>query len=660
MNLRHMIALTCWLLLCGWGYAQLSPEAQQALTKGAQAAAQALATYDEQLLDKPLWREAINYGEQAKQLAPESREPYRFLGQVYSTVKWYSRAWDAWNRYLELGGSRNAQTDRYIVEASSWLGNSSFEERSYTETIKFYNALIEIEPDNEEANQHLALSYIALGQPEQAQPYLERLVQISDNPDYKELYETTTRTMTYGIEAVAAFDEGLNLYNSNRKNESLAAFRRATQANNNFAEAYVYAGRASLETGQANEAVTYWKRVLELEPGNSEAQEAIVLAEGQDRYGAEAFTAFQEGLELYEQGRINEAQQRFLTAVAQNPRYEEAFGYLGQIATQREDYEGAVDYYTSALAIAPGNPQYTAGLSRAQQVLADEETKRLAEEQRLAEEKRLAEEQAAREQAEQEQAQQEAAAEAEREAEAQRLVQEQAEQEQAEQEATEQAALEEAEREAEEAAKAERQAEAERIAQEQAATEQAEREAEAAAAEEAAGGNTPSTGGVVVLIDTSYTHQSSDQGGKGAFSFFSSPGGLEGDSSAFASGTIYQRLEVISKPSAQPVSYQLCLVHGDDVSLAPSCSELSRLTFTAPGVYETQQSVTSFSNYGTKNWTRGLSEIILVLKDPNEQSLDNRNSYNSGADIDLSQYYPMEVRYTAILVAEGNTFPGWP
>jgi tetratricopeptide (TPR) repeat protein len=678
-----LVMLTC-LWLGGWGLAQISPEAQQALAKGAQAAAQALATYDEQLLDKPLWREAINYGEQAKQLAPNSKEPYRFLGQVYSTVKWYSRAWDAWKRYLELGGARNAQTDRYIVEASSWLGNNSFDQRDYTSAIKYYDALLEADPASEQANQHLALSYIALGQPEEAQPYLERLTQTyPDNPDYANLYENTTRTLTYGIEAVAAFDEGLSLYQQGRKDEALSAFRRATQTNENFKDAFVYAGRVSLELDMFDEAVGYWQRALQLDPNNPEIRDTLALAEGQSRYGEGAYNAFQQGLALYQQGRRDEARQSFLSAVSQNSRFEEAWAYLGQIANEQQDYQGAVTYYTSALSLSPANNQYTAAIAQAQQVLDTQaaEAARIAEEEAArAEAERQAElarqEEVARLEAErqaeiarQEEAARQAQTEAER-VEAERLAEE-ARQEAArlEAERLEAERLEaerlEAERREAERLEAER-LEAERLAQEQAAAQQAAaQQAEATEASVAGGGqpqtSSPSASGPVVLLDVTYTHKKPEEGGSGAFSFFRSPSSLEGDISNFATGTVYQRVEVLSKPSDQPVNYQICVVNGDDISVGPACSALGNLTFSSPGTYEAEQSVTSFSNYGALNWERGFTEVMLVLKDQDGNSLDDRYSYRSGVQApDLNQYYPMEVRYTAILVPEGSSFPGWP
>jgi hypothetical protein len=173
--------------------------------------------------------------------------------------------------------------------------------------------------------------------------------------------------------------------------------------------------------------------------------------------------------------------------------------------------------------------------------------------------------------------------------------------------------------------------------------------------------SSPITSGPIVLLDVNYTHKKPDEGGSGAFSFFKSPQTLAGDISNFASGTIYQRVQVLNKPSDNEVHYQLCLVNGDDISVGPACSALGNLAFSSPGTYESEQAVTSLSNYNGVNWKRGLTEVMLVLKDAAGNSLDDRYSYRSDTEApDLNQYYPMEVRYTAILVPEGGNFPGWP
>jgi tetratricopeptide (TPR) repeat protein len=690
MNLRPISFAIIFSLSVGLSQG-LAPEAQQALNKGAQAAAQALATYDHQLLDKPLWREAINYGLEAQHLAPNSPEPYRFLGQVYSTVAFYGRAYENWTMYLELGGVANPQTTRYLIEASQWLGSAAYKNGQYEDAVKYYTTLHELQPDSEEANQHLALSYQALGQPEKALPYLRTLSStLPDRGDYASLYEITQEQSTYGLEVSNAYRTGLAAYNSGNKSDALTSFRQAVQLNNNFENALLYAARTSLELGFSSEAVIYWKRILVLSPNNPEATQALATAEAQARWGAAAYSAFQQGVTFYQQGRYPEAQQAFLSATNQNPRYEEAWSYLGKIAMSYQDYANAITYLTSALNLSPANAEYTTLLTQARG-----ELERLAEEEQ---QRLLAEEEAQKQLAEEERQKQLAAEEATRQAEeAARRAEEAARTAEAAEEAERQAAEETARQAAEAARQAEakrqaaeeaaRQAEAERIAEEQRiAEEEAARQAEEAAQQaeaqaepvvvpespettastepQVSGGSEPSTspvGGPVVVLDVTYKHKSPDDGGSGAFSFFKSPSSLTGDlNNGFSSGTLYQRIKVLNKPSNQVVNYQLCLVPSGDISVGPACSSLEGLSFSEIGIYESNQSVSSLSNAQGVDWSKGLSEVMLVVKDGNGNTVDDRYSYRSDTPLDMTQFYPMEVQYTAILVPEGSSFPGWP
>jgi hypothetical protein len=72
--------------------------------------------------DQPEWREALDLGRDAARLAPEHPAPQRFLAQAYGTVQWNSRAWDAWQAYLELGGSIDAQAATRLVSVARSLG----------------------------------------------------------------------------------------------------------------------------------------------------------------------------------------------------------------------------------------------------------------------------------------------------------------------------------------------------------------------------------------------------------------------------------------------------------------------------------------------------------------------------------------------------------
>ena len=617
---RLALGLAAWLSLAAVAAQSALPaEAQEALVKGQQAASAALATYDNHFLDRPLWREAIRYGEAARQAAPDRLEPYRFLGQVYSIVKWYSRAWDAWESYLRLGGTLNPQTRAYMVEVSAWLGNNSYAQQNYAEAVRYFERLHQLEPDSEEASQHLALSHLALGQPEAARPYLQALLEISpENARYSELLAQAEEQLQYGVEASNAYREGRARYEAGELADALLAFRQATELSSEFREAFLWAGRTSLELRRPQEAQVYYQRAVALDPSDGRAQQNLTLARNQSQWGIEAYAAYQRGVGAFAAGNVDGAQQAFEDATEANSRYSDAWAWLGRIARERQDLEAALQFYDRARSLAPGEASYAAQY----QAIADE----------------LAQTEAAQ------RAQEEAARQA---AEA------------AEQAAREEAAREEAARQA--ALQAE-QAEPEPEVPDEATPPPADAEANTAPTPNPPVLSALPAAEPIDLLAVEHVHRSGGSASGGAYSFFAVPSRLSEDLLSpvnYAGGTVFQRLEVRSKPSDAPVQYQLCLVPDDEIVVRPACST-EVLEFSAPGVYETRQALSSFSEYDSIDWSRGLINVMLVLKDEQGQPLDNTYLVGrSEADIDLSRYYPMSVRYEAVLVPTGATFQGW-
>ena len=632
----HGLWLRCVLVgLCfassSFAQTPLPQAAQDALAKGQQAASEALATYDVQYLDRPLWKEAVHYGEAAQRAAPDRPEPYRFLGQVYTILKWYSRAWDAWQSYLQSSGIVNAQTGRYISETSDWLGNNSFKSQDYEAALTYYTALLSVDPSNETAAERMALSYLALEQPNEAEGFLEGLVRsYPDNERYQELFAQAREQLTYGVAASRAYREGLAAASAGDTANALQAFERAAEANPDFVAALVGAGQTSQTLGQPETALAYWQRVAQLEPQNAEAQRAVTLAQNQSRWGAKAFAAYQTGIGLYTQGRVEAAQQSFRAAVSENSSYGDAWAWLGRIALEAENLSDAVSFYDRARTLNPNDAGYSSAYQQAAQQLAAQQ--------------------------EAEQAAQQAQQAAERVA--------------AEQQAAEEAARAVAEQEAARAAEAEQQAET--ATETQAATPPALPEAATAPTEAVSPPAEPVTtppvatppvaspsGTQIKLLNVAYTHES-DKDGAGAYSFFGAPGTLQGSLTApvdYAGGTVYQRLEVLSKPSDMPVQYQLCLVP-KDISTSPACSD-GKLSFSGPGVYENSQPLTSFLNYNRVDWNSGIENVMLVVKDGEGRPVDSTYFTQSGASLNLDRYFPMNVRFEAVIVPSGGKFQGW-
>jgi Tfp pilus assembly protein PilF len=58
-----------------------------------------------------------------------------------------------------------------------------------------------------------------------------------------------------------------------------------------------------------------------------------------------------------------EAEQQYKLAVVANPRDEKALTRLGDLAVEKDDFNGAVTYYKQALTLVPGEPDATLGLA---------------------------------------------------------------------------------------------------------------------------------------------------------------------------------------------------------------------------------------------------------------------------------------------------------
>lgn len=122
--------------------------------------------------------------------------------------------------------------------------------------------------------------------------------------------------------------------------------------------AHVWSGRILIETGRPEQAIAYWQRVLELDPGDERAAYFLELAREQALWGPAAVTAFREGVRLYEEGRMSEAAERFARATTRNPDYAQAWAWLGRVAFERGQYRDARTFYTRAANLEPDNDTY--------------------------------------------------------------------------------------------------------------------------------------------------------------------------------------------------------------------------------------------------------------------------------------------------------------
>jgi tetratricopeptide (TPR) repeat protein len=346
------------------GLAQVTiTDADSLLQQAQQAADEAKRTYVTFDIDKPLWREAMRLGIQAQNLEPENPEIALFLAQTYSYTKWYIRAWEQWQKYFSLGKTltdavaqvgEEARTQ--FLETGTELGFAAYEAQNLEGAINYYKAVNEVVPDDVETLTWLGRIYLELGQPNEARPYWQRASELDPgNEDIGYFSSLIEEQVKVGPEASTMFQTGIRAYEEGKLEEALQAFEWAVTANDTFTQAYVWAGRTSLELGESDLAVTYWSRVLELDPSDTRAKYFLEVAQTQVKYGVEAANAFYQGQTFYSQQNLAEAAKSFERATEANPEYKDAFVWAARSYQELNQFDRAIPFWERVLELDPND-----------------------------------------------------------------------------------------------------------------------------------------------------------------------------------------------------------------------------------------------------------------------------------------------------------------
>ncbi len=174
----------------------------------------------------------------------------------------------------------------------------------------------------------------------------------------------------------------------------------------------------------------------------------------------------------------------------------------------------------------------------------------------------------------------------------------------------------------------------------------------------------PAAGGdVLALLDATISPRAADAGGEGAFTFIEAPAAAVGkleEPVAYGQGTLHLQVEMVDKPTDEPVYVQFCVVPDDIITVSPACSDASRVRLDTDEVIEVSQSVSGLDGAGAVDWSQGLAQVLVVLRDEGGRPLDPRYAYDEeGRPLDVSAYYPMTLHVRAAIVPAGESFGGW-
>lgn len=344
------------MTVSSFALAELGGEAQQALARAREAARDARERYAEVVNhpDQPLWREAIREGNLALSLAPEHPEVLEFLAKTHTAVRWNSRAWELWERYLEAGGEPTGEALEQLATAGKALAYARYQRGDLQGAIEYYQQVFALHPASGETITWLGRIHFELGEYQVAREYWqEALSRGVDEATSRYFLERTESRLEHGAEASDAFYRGLEAYEAGELEAALPEFIAALQHDSQYKDAAVWAARTALESGRPDEAQRYWQRVLELDPSDERAEFFLSVAEDQARWGAEAVAAFTEGYNHYEAGELEAAAERFSAAASANADYKDAFVWAARSYQESGRIERAIDYWQRVVALDP-------------------------------------------------------------------------------------------------------------------------------------------------------------------------------------------------------------------------------------------------------------------------------------------------------------------
>lgn len=173
----------------------------------------------------------------------------------------------------------------------------------------------------------------------------------------------------------------------------------------------------------------------------------------------------------------------------------------------------------------------------------------------------------------------------------------------------------------------------------------------------------PAPGGsTLALTDVQLTASRASEGGQGAFVFLAPQTAANRNLRtpvAYGSGTLHVQVQVGSRPTTEPVALQFCIVPADFSVVSPLCTDTSALLLPTSGTVTATALLTDLSA-GEVDWSQGISQLLVVLRDGLGRPLDDRYTREAdGSPIDLTPYFPLELHVRAALVPPGGSFAGW-
>jgi spermidine synthase len=313
------------------------------------------------------------------------------------------------------------------TKALSKLGYIAWNEQQYDEAVRYFQRVLEIDPNNAAAYIHLGVNYVAQERFEAsitAYREAERL-----NPDFAELVAQSIQLVQYQQRAAVQPDDlevhwqlGLMYSADGRSDRAIEAFERVTALAPHFLPGFLQLARNYEAEGRDSEAMHAYSRVLEIEPVHVQARNnyeklaiKMALERGEpasvrldtenvleiDASSASSYyhlglrylrndepeaaaVALHQAVQLHPEhnmaylflglayatsGAHAKAEAAYRQAIALSPNRVEAYYYLGSLYQQQQRYRKAIKAYRRVIAQTPENAMAYANLGASYEAL---------------------------------------------------------------------------------------------------------------------------------------------------------------------------------------------------------------------------------------------------------------------------------------------------
>lgn len=298
--------------------------------------------------------QAENYLRKVSNLKPDDIDVQYQLADIYMSQRNYSSAESTYNKIIEL----NANSD----SAYFGLGVVYLRMLKWQESIAPFERAVELNPENIKANFYIGEAYYELRDFTKAAEYFRKYIDLNP-PDIAEAYKRLAISLFESeqfAEAAPAFQEAIKaepeditlnykLAQSFQKSEQYdraeQIFLMLTELSPKDLTAYHNTIVLMYDEAKMPEkAVSAARRLVELDPSNSESQ-------------------FNLGYMLIKQQNFTDAAAVFQKVIELNPSMEYAYLQLGYCYTQLKQYQNAANTYKQLVDILPENVDAWLGIA---------------------------------------------------------------------------------------------------------------------------------------------------------------------------------------------------------------------------------------------------------------------------------------------------------